>query len=406
MTVSLPPDAQRSASTLLGPRIFALCALVAFLDGFDTQSIGPAAPAIAHMLGLSSTALGPIFGLSQLGFLIGAILFGAAGDRSGRKRMLILMTALFALATLGTALAFSYPQLLACRLLAGVGLGGASPNFVSLASEFAPPARRARHVTLLWAAVPLGGMAGSFASAAMMQPLGWRAIFLLGAAAPLPLLVLIARLMPESRETGGVRRAPVMMLFTEGRAERTVWLWLASFMTWTTLVVTAFWTPALLQHAGWSPSAAASMLALNNGGGVIGTLVIGTLIGRLSAQGALRLVLAGAAAFILAMGSLGGHAGLFAFAALLAGFCASGAGGAMLALSANIYPSAARSTAVGWALGFGRIGTILGPMLAGILVTAQWPMAAVYAAIAATALLGALFTHMLARAIARAEAKS
>ncbi len=390
MNAPIQPDA---ATT--GRRVFVLCALVAFLDGFDTQSIGPAAPAIAHRWGLTPAKLGPVFSASQLGFLIGALLFGAAGDRLGRKRVLILTTALFAVATLGTIFAPSYDTLILCRVLAGLGLGGASPNFVSLACEFATPARRAKLVTWLWAAVPLGGMAGSFASAALLPRAGWQAVFLLGAIAPVPLLIVMVRMMPESREVKSDNVAPASALFADGMAPRTMLLWLASFMTWTTLVVTALWTPALLQRAGWAPSTAASMLALNNGGGVFGTLVVGALIGRISAQGALRLVLVGAGIFIALMGIAVDHVGSFALMAILAGCCASAAGGAMLAVSAGLYPPEVRATAVGWALGFGRIGTVLGPAAVGLLAADAWSVAAIYGAIASVAVVGAVLVHFL-----------
>ena len=388
----------QSQPASLGRRVFALCAMVAFLDGFDTQSIGPAAPAIARQTGLSPAALGPVFSASQLGFLIGALLFGAVGDRLGRKQILLFTTALFAVATLGTILAPSYDTLMLCRLLAGLGLGGASPNFVSLVSEFAPADRRARMVTWLWAAVPLGGMAGSFASAALLPHAGWQAVFVLGAAAPVPLLLAIARTMPESREVRSRGTAPATLLFAGGMALRTTLLWCASFMTWTTLVVTALWMPALLQRSGWSPSAAASMLALNNGGGVIGTLIVGALIGRVSAQGALRLVLVGAGAFIALMGLAVAHVGAFALVAILAGFCASAAGGAVLAVSAGLYPPEGRATAVGWALGFGRIGTVVGPAVVGLLVAGDWSVSAIYLVIAAVAVTGASFVHLLGMA--------
>ncbi len=387
------------AAAVTGRHVFVLCALVAFLDGFDTQSIGPAAPVIAHQWGLSAAKLGPVFSASQLGFLLGALLFGAAGDRYGRKRILIGTTTLFALATLGTVFAPSYDMLILCRLLAGLGLGGASPNFVSLACEFAAPERRAKLVTWLWAAVPLGGMAGSFASAALLPRAGWQAVFLLGAVAPVPLLFVMARMMPESRELQADGAAPVSTLFADGMALRTTLLWLASFMTWTTLVVTALWMPALLQRAGWSPSAAASMLALNNGGGVLGTLVVGALIGRVSAQGALRLVLVGAGVFIALMGIAVGHVGSFALVAILAGCCASAAGGAMLAVSASLYPPEVRATAVGWALGFGRIGTVVGPAAVGVLAAGAWSVAAIYGAIASVAVVGAVLVHFLGIAV-------
>ncbi len=389
-------------------RVAILCALVAFLDGFDTQAIGPAGKAIAASLALPLSALGPVFSASQIGFLIGALGFSALGDRFGRKRLLIATTLIFAVCSLGTALSHSYGALFAFRLLAGLGLGGASPNFVSLAGEYAPPSQRARLITTLWAAVPLGGMAASFASSATLPLLGWRALFYVGAAAPMILALGLIAGLPESREATiarGPRPAPVTELFSRGRALATAWLWLASFMTWTMLVVSAFWTPPLLQHAGWSAANAATVLALNNGGGVVGTVLLGAALTRMRPHWALIGALIGASVFIGAMGFTTGSFPLLALAATLAGFCASAAGGALLAVSSSLYPADARATGVGWALGFGRIGAIVGPTAIGLLVALQWPTWRLYLVIAACAGLaaGLIFLLSTTRAFARAQ---
>lgn len=129
-----PADTHRTA---LARRVIIGCAIVAFLDGFDTQAIGPAIPAIAAQLGLRPDAMGSVLGASQVGFLIGAFLFGALGDRFGRKRMLLLTTGLFALGTMATAVSGSLEALLISRIVTGLGLGGASPNFISMVGEFA-----------------------------------------------------------------------------------------------------------------------------------------------------------------------------------------------------------------------------------------------------------------------------
>jgi len=374
-----------------------LCVAIALLDGFDTQVIGPAAPAIARRLALAPQSLGPIFSASQLGFLIGAILFGTLGDRFGRKRVLIGATGLFAAATLATAFSGSLPTLLACRILAGLGLGGASPNFVSLVSEFTAPQHRARTVTMLWAAVPLGGMLGSFASAWLLPTVGWQAIFALGAALPIPVLLAMLLAMPESVEAAEANGVPVGELFRGDRGPVTAWLWLASFMTWTTLVVTAFWMPSLLQRAGWTSSGAATMLASNNAGGVVGTLLIGAAVGRVTAGRALQYALLGAAVLTVVMGLAVAHGPAFAVAAFATGFFTSAAGGAVLAVSAALYVPELRASAVGWALGVGRTGTILGPIVVGLLVSRGYGALPVFTTIAMLALVGAGAARMLRR---------
>lgn len=374
-----------------------LCSLVAFLDGFDTQSIAPAATFIARDLGLPLSAMGTVFGASQLGFLLGAMIFGAGGDRFGRKRALLVATALFGLASFGTAFVSSHAGLLLCRTLAGLGLGGVTPNFVSLASEHSAPERRAQVVTMMWAAVPFGGMTGSFASAALIPLLTWKAIFVLGGAAPLLLLPLLQIKLPESTEVGFVSTTgetrptlgSLRVLFQERRALATLILWLVSFMTWMTVVVVAFWTPTLLQRSGASTSQAASILALNNAGGVIGTLLIGSILGRVRPQHMLQFAFTAAALFIAAIGSSVGVFAVLAPVAVLAGFFSSAVAGGVLAVSANTYPVTARASGVGWALGVGRIGSIIGPIAAGVLVAGAWSVEHIYVLLACPALLAA-----------------
>jgi len=409
MSLDRPPSLAADAASIgsgkfgltgLQGRVFALCALVAFLDGFDTQSIGPAAPVIVAALGIKLSAFGSVFSISQIGFLCGSLIFSAAGDRFGRKKVLALSTALFALASLGTALADSLPSLLAARFVAGLGLGGATPNFVGLVSEFSPPDLRARRVTILWAAVPFGGMVGAFASSAALPTLGWQAMFYLGCAAPLLLVPVLLKVLPKSSELADKENAvSVARLFGEGRTFSTVWLWLASFMTWTMLISVAFWTPALLKQAGFSPSGAASVLAFSNAGGVVGTLIIGALIGRHRPYATLLAIFPASAILIAGIGLLAGNGAFLPVAAVaaLAGFFSSAAGGGILAVSASIYPGAMRATGVGWALGFGRIGSVVGPTVVGALVAQAWPVSSIYLALALPAVAATIFVALLAR---------
>jgi AAHS family 4-hydroxybenzoate transporter-like MFS transporter len=395
-----PAITAESAAGGVQRKVFLLCALVAFLDGFDTQSIGPAAPAIVAALGLKLGEFGSVFSISQIGFLCGSLAFSALGDRFGRRRMLAIATIIFAMASLGTALADNLPVLLVARLAAGFGLGGATPNFVGLVSEYSPSLLRGRRVTILWAAVPFGGMAGAFASSAALPTLGWQAMFYLGCAMPLLLVPILLTLLPETAEAAhhedGVA---ITSLFTGGHLLPTVLLWLASFMTWTLLVVTAFWTPALLRQAGFTPSAAASVLAFSNAGGVVGTLVIGAAIGRRRPFTALLIAFPAAGALTALIGAelSTGSFVLVAATAALAGFFSSAAGGGIIAVSASVYPGFMRATGVGWALGIGRIGSIVGPMVVGQLVARAMPVSLIYPCIAVTALAAAGFVALLAR---------
>jgi AAHS family 4-hydroxybenzoate transporter-like MFS transporter len=382
-----------SASAGVGWGVVALCACAAFLDGFDTQALGPAAKTIADGFHMPISAFGPVFSASQLGFLGGSLLFGPLGDRYGRQRILALTVALFGIASLATAGADGLGALFGARLMAGVGLGGATPNFISLAADAAPERYRSRVITMLWAAVPAGGMAGAALSGLLLASFGWPTVFLLGGASPLVLAAVLVSGRRGETNLDSARPAlgqPVAALFADGATSATVWLWLASFMTWTVLIVTAFWTPALLQKAGWTAPDAAQALALNNAGGVVGALVFGVLLTRIGAPVALGVALAGTGLSLVVMAVFTGSPAPVLIGAAFAGFCASAAGGALLAVAAEAYPEQLRATGVGWAVGIGRIGAIAGPSAAGGLVGRGWEPGTIYLALAVPAALGVL----------------
>ena len=379
------------------------CALVAFLDGFDTQTIGPAGSSIAKVLDLPISALGPAFSISQIGFLAGTLAFAPLGDKFGRNRLLVITTSLFAIASLGTAVTFSFNQLLAWRFLAGFGLGGATPNFAGLVADKSPARLRSRMVMLLWAAVPLGGMTGSFLSAAMIPMLGWKSIFLMGGTAPFFLLPFLW--MIKTQRMLSAERIPIetllSRLFGSGALAKTILLWLTSFMTWTVLIVTAFWTPPLLKLAGFSLAQAAQALAFSNIGGVVGTVALAYMLGRIKPPHLLMVTLLAAGLFLGVLGWQAQHGpgslmGVI-IASTAAGFFVSSAGGAVLSLSAEVYAADARATGIGWTLGFGRVGSIVGPLVIGGLVGARLSVEQVYLAISLPALLGAAFVFLLSK---------
>lgn len=141
-----------------------LCAIVAMLDGFDTQSIAYVAPRIAEDWGLKPSEFGPIFAAGLFGLMAGAFLLSPAADRWGRKKIILLSTFIFGLFALLTAWATSMNELLAYRFITGVGLGAAMPNIIALTSEYAPQRLRATLVTVMFCGFPLGSTLGGLIS--------------------------------------------------------------------------------------------------------------------------------------------------------------------------------------------------------------------------------------------------
>ena len=403
-------------------RAIALCSLVAFLDGLDSQTIAVAGPLIADSIGLQRAALGPVFSAGLLGAMLGALAFGPLGDRIGRKRVLVVSATVFGVFTILTAYCGSYSTVLAVRFLAGIGLGGAVPCFIALASEYAPQRRRAMVASLIWAAFPLGGIAGGFLSAAILAHSDWQLIFLIGGALPLAVALALALWLPESisfmiaagadparigalvaricpgtpadaRYVADEKRAKgmaVVHLFTEGRAARTLLLWVPFFAGFGILAITVLWAPVLLREHGMPLSQAALVLGVSGVGALFGMGSAGRLIERF---GALAVLVP---SFLLGAVSVGalGYAAVslptMATALFLVGlFIGTGASGS-IALAALTYPTAMRSSGIGWAMGMGRFGQVLAPLFAAAAVAAGWDSEHLFLAFAIAPALGAL----------------
>ena len=354
----------------------ALCGLAALTEGFDIQSMGVAAPGIGPALKITRDQLGPVFSASLLGLLIGAVLFGRLADRVGRKWVLIGSMAVFGLFSAATAFAWDLNSLLWIRVLAGIGLGGALPNLLALSAEAVTPALRIRLVALTASAMPLGGAIAGGVAAAM----SWRDIFFVGGAAPLLLAPVMALLLPESLNFLAARSAHVSAkaptinligtLFGPGRLLTTLLLWLASFAVVLTLYLLLNWLPTLMGAKGVGKAEASVISVLFNLGGGVGVLVLGDLLSRrrkaltvgLWFTGlALSLVaLAFASADLAAAGSAGFAAGAFIVSGSIV----------LYSLAPSYYPVVERGAGVGSSVAAGRLGAIVGPLLAASLLAA------------------------------------
>jgi AAHS family 4-hydroxybenzoate transporter-like MFS transporter len=411
-------------------RLLLACAAVLFFDGFDTQAIGYVAPDLARDWGLARGALGPVFSAGLFGLMIGTLVFGPIADRIGRKRIIVFSTAAFGIGTLATVFAQDITSLLVIRFLTGLGLGGALPNAVALTSEFSPHRRRATMVMAMFVGFSVGAALGGLIAAALIPSFGWRSVFLIGGIAPLILVPFLAARLPESIRflalTGradarvaemltwiapsarfpsgtrfGVHEAklaglPVAHLFSEGRAWATLVLWIVFFMSLLDIYLLSNWLPTVLNDLGASVSIAVAIGAMFQVGGVVGTFALGQFIDRFSFR-ALSLTYLLASFAVAAIGYSGQSIALATLAIFCAGFCIIGGQIASNALAATYYPTMVRSTGVGWALGIGRIGSIVGPLIGGIMFARHVGAELLFLAAAVPALCASLAAFALAR---------
>ena len=411
--------------------ILILCAWIALLDGFDTQAIAYVAPVIAEQWGIAMAGFGPIFGAGLAGLTVGAFVLSPAADRFGRKNVILLSVLLFGIFALITARATTLNELLIYRFLTGLGLGGAMPNIIALTSEYAPKRMRALLIAVMFCGFPLGSTVGGLVSAPLIGAFGWQSVFVVGGILPLASLValcvwlpesirylmargiaderidrLIARLDPAASRTAERRYAmhdpqaagfPVTKLLQGGRAPMTLLLWVAFFMNLLVMYFLVNWMPSLLKASGLPLNVAILSTAVLNAGGVVGAIVLGRFVDRLDPY----LVLGGAysASALFIAGIAFGSANIWTLmiSTFLAGFGVVGAQIGMNALAASLYPTSMRSTGVGWALGVGRIGSIIGPVAGGMLLGFGWNAQSVVLTAAVPAMLAGLAVIALRR---------
>lgn len=406
--------------------IMVLCGAVALIDGFDTQAIAFVAPHIASAWGVAPSAFGPVFGAGLLGSFVGALAMGPLGDRVGRKPALLLSMAIFSVGSLATALVLSIGILAGARLITGFGLGGALPCFIALASEYAPKRRRESLVALMFCGFPVGAVIGGLVSESMVAVWGWPSVFVIGGLLPIAIAAIFIPTVPESighlasrgkfddvrrilarmglTASEDLMRAPqpgratVSSLFANRRAAGTLLLWATLFLS---LLLTYFlinWIPLVAHTVGANVKAAVIAVSLLNLGAIGGCLVIGRLADRYAPPHVIACAYAAGAIAVFLIGRTQHSAALLCATAFLTGVLSIGAQMCTVSFCASFYDTKLRATGVGWAMGMGRIGAIVGPVLGGLLLGAKVDATVLFATAAAVSLgaAGAMWAMMLA----------
>ncbi len=403
------------------------CALIIVFDGYDLAVAGIALPAIMKEMGVNPAQAGFMVSSALFGMMFGNIVFGTVAERIGRRRAIAACLTLFSVFTAAAGLAPTPVLFGVARFLAGIGIGGVMPNVIAHMTEYAPRRVRNTLVTLMFSGYSVGGMLAAVMGKGMIDAHGWQSVFV-AAGAPVLLVPLLMKWMPESlpflirhgrtdelariaqrldpayrRQPGDcyvvprvdhTGNAPVRQLFDDGRGFSTVMFWIACFMCLFMVYALSSWLTRLMAGAGYSLGSALTFVLVLNAGAMAGAICGGWLADRLPIKTVLVSMYLLAAVSITLLGYPMPTALLFVLVGL-AGASTIGTQIVNCAYAGQFYPMAIRSTGIGWTLGVGRSGAILAPIVIGVLVGIDLPLAQNFMAIGLPALVAAVAVGLI-----------
>ncbi len=383
--------------------ILAICFLMIAIDTYDAVAVTFVVPVLMQEWHMDKALFGPVMSASILGMAIGALISGPLYLRSTPKTVMVASMLAFGLCSLGSILADTPLSLGIWRLLTGIGIGAAVPGATTLVFEYAP-ARRSALVVNTMACGGMIGAAGCALTAGMLIPAyGWKSLFVVGAAVPIVLALVVQATMPEplrfmvqrmwpseriaavlrriapgqvphgarfvlSEEQGAERDAGMGALLSRQLRIGTLMLWLTYFVGTFAYYLLIGWMPTLVQESGASLRHATLATSLLSLGGIVGAFGVGWLMDRFERNGVVALAFVVGSVSVWMIGQQTSHPLLLPLSIFLAGVGLNGAMFSMAGLAAMFYPTSARSAGVAWMYGVGRIGGILGPIAGGMLL--------------------------------------
>jgi len=404
ISISSLVDGQRISPFLVKIILLGFAAQIG--DGYDLTAAAYAAPGIVRAWHLKREILAPVFSASLFGMLFGAPLFGYVGDRFGRRIAIVVSAALCGIFTLSSAGANTIWALALLRFLTGIGLGGLTANTIALMAEYAPSRARATLITLMFMGITFGGMVPAVVTV-VAPGSGWRTLFLVGGVMPIIAALLNLLYMPESLKFLAVRAAARGKIVALARAMRPDaqiaddtnfifpvdasgsfrpsqlfegklrWITPLVWMLFVTNLMANFflssWMPTVFRESGLSASQAAVTTSMYYVGGVLGGLTISRFLDR-AGLGVVGVFMLMACPAVAILGLPGYSPLMLKFVVFLVGLTVLGNQLGLNAVAGLSYPTKIRANGAGWALGVGRFGAILGPLIGGQLLGMHLPL--------------------------------
>jgi benzoate transport len=379
------------------------------MDGFDVLSISFASPGIAKDWGLAKDTLGWVLSMELVGMALGSVLLGGVADKIGRRPTILGCLVAMTVGMFGASLAGGVSTLLIWRLLTGFGIGGMLASINAAAAELSSQRWRSLAVSLMVIGYPVGGVIGGTVVQRLLAGGTWHGVFIFGGCVTAAFIPIVWFLLPESVAFLDRRRKPgaldaingiltrfghesmaaltpdtvesakrsVMDILKPGLIVSTLLITLGYFAHVVSFYFIIKWVPQLVVDMGFAPKAAAGVLTWANVGGATGVVLFGLIATRVGLKALTLVTLLGSSAMVVWFGR-GSHdlASLSSTVAIAGLFTNSAIGGYYL-LFARVFPTHVRATGTGFAIGVGRGGALLAPVVAGYLLQAGLGLQAV-----------------------------
>lgn len=380
--------------------------LLMVLDGFDISSMSFVAQRVSEQLHIDSTSLGVVFSVTLAGMMLGAMFIAPYADKIGRRKVLIASVIVIGISMFLTGLVTAFWQLAILRTITGLGVGSMLANITALTSEYTPTKYRSFSVAIISAGFPMGATIGGIIVVPILPVYGWEVVFYSLGLVTLFMAAVVCFFVPESLQflkTQGTERAlsqanmllvkmnrntisefaigkdkqiakaSVLSLLSSSLRVKTIKLWLTFLFVFISLYFLLSWLPKLVINEGLSESDSVFSAVALNGGGVVGSLLLGWFAVNFGLTKLIGISLTISALALFSFGFLFEYINLFILLFLI-GFLLLGAYVGLYSTSAKMYPAAVRATGIGWALGLGRFGAVIGPYVGGLLITNGFSM--------------------------------
>jgi len=375
-------------------------------DGMDVLVVSYTGSEIITEWGLSKAEMGWIFSMGLIGMTLGSFFLAPFGDKIGRRKLFLIALFLNTIGMLGVYLVSSYPQMLVLRVITGIGIGGILPTMATITSEFSNKATRDFNVGLIQGGWPLGAILTGFFAAWAVPEFGWRFAFLFAGSVSFIMLVAVYFLMPESldfiirkdnvkklekinsllakmnKETfpnatvienttkdyqGTTQGLHFKKVLNTNLKPATLRLWVGIFFGFLTLYTLMSWVPTIAKDAGMPFEMATYAGMMLNLGALIGVVAMSYFAKRVGPKKTILTFLVTAFCVMIFYANVDLSYVIMFVLIFIIGFFVQGGFNTFFPIATRVYPSKIRSTGVGLAMGIGRLGAILGPLIFGFL---------------------------------------